>query len=180
MDKSEIRRQVKALKRLLSEDERQEAARRAFAQVEQLPEFTAANRVLVYHSLPDELPTPEFIAKWHGKKQLFLPRVCGDDLDVLPYNPTDLQTGAFNISEPQGNDLVDPSTLDLIIVPAVAFDRRGNRIGRGKGYYDRLLCRCSAPKIGVCYQCQICADFEPSEFDIPVDRVITDAAIHNA
>ncbi len=177
MEKSEIRRNVKALKRLITEEQRQEAAAKAFATVEQLPEFQEAKHVLVYHSLPDELPTPAFIEKWHGSKCLYLPRVNGDDLDVLPYNPAELQTGSFNISEPQGSAIVDVAQIDLIIVPAVAYDRRGNRIGRGKGYYDRLLKNARALKIGICYRCQVCEDFEPDAFDIPVDYVVSDAEI---
>ena len=174
MEKSEIRRQIKALKRLLTEEQRQEAALKAFAMVELLPEFIAAKHVLVYYSLPDELPTPAFIQKWHCSKQLYLPRVNGDDLDILPYDPADLETGSFNISEPQGSETVNPDVIDLIIVPAVAYDRQGNRIGRGKGFYDRLLCRARAVKVGICYNCQICENFEPSKFDVPVDYVISD------
>ena len=88
-----------------------------------------------------------------------------------------MATGAFNISEPTGGELVDAERIELVIVPAVAYDRRGNRIGRGKGYYDRLLRRTHALKVGVAYQCQICDDFTPDEFDIPVDVVITDQGV---
>lgn len=74
--------------------------------------------------------------------------------------------------------LFDPERIELVIVPAVAYDRHGNRIGRGKGYYDRLLRRTpQALKVGVAYQCQICDDFTPDEFDIPVDIVITDQSV---
>ena len=178
MDKHEIRKAVKAVKKLLTAEQRTEAAARALAVVEALPQFAAATNVLVYHSLPDELSTIAFIERWAERKRLLLPRVNGDDLDVLEYNPQQLHTGAFNIQEPTGGVLFDPERIELVIVPAVAYDRHGNRIGRGKGYYDRLLRRTpQALKVGVAYQCQICDDFTPDEFDIPVDIVITDQGI---
>lgn len=177
MDKKEIRKAVKAIKKALTADQRAEAATCAMAFVEALPQFITAEHVLVYYSLPDELSTIAFIERWAGRKQLYLPRVNGDDLDILAYDAEKLHTGAFNIEEPDGSDLVPAERMQLIIVPAVAYDRRGNRIGRGKGYYDRLLRRTNALKVGVAYQCQICEDFTPDEFDIPVDIVITDQGI---
>ena len=177
MDKHEIRKAVKAVKKLLTPEQRTEAAARAMAAVEALPQFQQAEHVLVYHSLPDELSTIAFIERWAERKYLYLPRVNGDDLDILAYDPAQLATGAFNISEPTGGELVDAERIELVIVPAVAYDRRGNRIGRGKGYYDRLLRRTHALKVGVAYQCQICDDFTPDEFDIPVDVVITDQGV---
>lgn len=83
------------------------------------------------------------MGKW---QKLYLPRVNGDELDILPYSPESLHKGAFSILEPDGNECTDVDTLDLIIVPAVAFDRRGNRLGRGKGFYDRLLQKAKCPK----------------------------------
>ena len=83
--------------------------------------------------------------------------------------------GAFQIEEPDGDDTTDIADIDLIIVPAVAYDRNGNRVGRGKGYYDRLLSRSKAITIGVCYDFQLIDDgIEADEHDIPVDFVIAD------
>ncbi len=174
MDKSQIRKQIRLLKSQLSDDFKTEAARCAFARLEESATFIMADRVLVYHSLPDELSTLDFIDKWHEKKQLFLPRVNGDNLDILPYEKTKLHTGSFNIEEPQGNDLIDLATIDLIIVPAVAFDRYGNRVGRGKGYYDRLLANTTAIKIGMGYDFQLLDDMIESDIhDVPLDIIIT-------
>ena len=74
--------------------------------------------------------------------------IVGDDLRLLPYNGTDsLKPGIFGIMEPiEQETTVDESEIDLIIVPGVAFDRQLNRMGRGKGYYDRLLSTLQAPK----------------------------------
>ena len=138
------------------------------------PAYTVAHNVLLYHSLPDELSTREFISRCAGEKNFFLPRVNGLDLEILPYERSRMHLGAFHIEEPDGDDTVDIDSIDLVIVPAVAYDHRGNRIGRGKGYYDRLLSRSRAITIGVCYDFQLFDEFETESHDIPVDFVVTD------
>ena len=84
--------------------------------------------------------------------------------------------GAFQIEEPTGDDTADIAEIELIIVPGIAYDRKGNRIGRGKGYYDRLLTATKATKIGVGYDFQFIDDEIPSEpHDVWVDVVITES-----
>lgn len=177
MDKETIRSRVKARKSLLDASERKIAAARVFDYVEKSASFIMAEHILMYNSLPDELQTRDFISKWHPLKHFYLPRVNGVNLDILPYDSSRLHLGAFNIEEPVGNDTVDVSKIELIIVPGVAYDRRGNRIGRGKGFYDRLLRDSRAVKIGVAYHCQLVDDIEPDEFDVPVDFVVTEQGV---
>ena len=177
MNKDSIRLRVKARKSLLDENERASAARRVFDLVENTAAFMLAEHILMYHSLPDELSTREFIDRWSARKRFYLPRVNGVNLDILPYDRSRLHLGAFNIEEPTGDETADINDIELIIVPGVAYDRRGNRIGRGKGYYDRLLRDTRAVTIGVAYSCQLCDDIEPDEFDVPVTYVITEDGI---
>ncbi len=160
---------------MLDDAERIAAAERVFDALSQLAAFTVAHRVLIYNSLPDELSTREFISHWEDRKQFYLPRVNGLDLDILPYSRTRTHLGAFHIEEPDGEDLADVGDMDLIIVPAVAFDRAGNRVGRGKGYYDRLLSRAKAVTVGVCYDFQLLDDeIEADDFDVPVNFIVAD------
>lgn len=177
MNKETIRLRVKTRKSLLSDDERRSAVNRVFALLESTAAFMLADRILLYHSLPDELSTREFIDRWHTRKHFYLPRVNGVNLDILPYDRSRLHLGAFNIEEPGGDDVADIDDIELIIVPGVAYDRHGNRIGRGKGYYDRLLRDTHAVTIGVAYGCQLCDDIEPDDFDVPVHYVITEQGI---
>lgn len=177
MNKDSIRLRAKARKSLLDENERASAARRVFDLVENTAAFMLAEHILMYHSLPDELSTREFIDRWSARKRFYLPRVNGVNLDILPYDRSRLHLGAFNIEEPTGDETADINDIELIIVPGVAYDRRGNRIGRGKGYYDRLLRDTRAVTIGVAYSCQLCDDIEPDEFDVPVNYVITEDGI---
>lgn len=138
-----------------------------------------ADKILMYHSLPDELSTIDFIDKWHTRKHFFLPRVNGVNLDVLPYDRTRLQYGSFHIEEPTGDDIEDIDNIELIIVPGIAYDNRGNRVGRGKGYYDRLLSRTKATKIGIGYDFQLVDEIDSEPHDITMDIVITDSRIIN-
>lgn len=132
-----------------------------------------AEKILMYHSLPDELSTRRFLEKWSGRKSFFLPRVNGVNLDILPYNESRLELGAFHIEEPTGSDTVDPSEMEMIIVPAVAYDRKGNRLGRGKGFYDRLLKTTKATKVGVGYEFQMLDELPVEPHDVKMDIVIT-------
>lgn len=176
MNKNDIRNRVKARKSLLSAIEKATAAANVFARLEQSAAFTLANNILLYHSLPDELSTREFLDRWSDRKHFFLPRVNGVDLEILPYDRSRMALGAFQIEEPQGDETADISQIELIVVPAVAFDRRGNRVGRGKGYYDRLLSKTKAAKVGVGYDFQLIdEDIQAEEHDIPVDMVITES-----
>lgn len=175
MNKDDIRERVKARKSLLSQAEKAFAAKCVFDRLEQSAAFLLAENILLYHSLPDELSTREFLDKWSGRKHFFLPRVNGVNLDILPYDRSHMALGAFHIEEPQGDDTADINSIELIVVPAIAYDKRGNRVGRGKGYYDRLLQSTAATKIGVGYDFQLISEDIPVEpHDVAVDIVITD------
>lgn len=175
MNKEEIRNRIKSRKSLLSPAEKAQAAATVFNLLELSAAFTLAENILMYHSLPDELSTREFLDRWASRKNFFLPRVNGVNLDILPYDRSRMAMGAFHIEEPQGDDTVDFSKIELVVVPAIAYDRRGNRVGRGKGFYDRLLASTKATKVGVGYDFQLLDEEIPAEpHDVAVDMVITD------
>ena len=173
MEKIEIRHKIKAMKSMLLETEKNEAAEKAFARLEETAAFILAEKILMYHSLPDELSTRAFLKKWCMLKKFYLPRVNGVDLDILPYDETRLELGSFHIEEPTGSETVDADEIELVVVPAVAYDRKGNRLGRGKGFYDRLLKSSRATKIGIAYDFQIVEEIPVEDHDVPVDLVIT-------
>jgi len=177
MNKEDIRRHVRARKNLLTAQEKAEAAEKVFRRLEQSAAFMLAERILMYHSLPDELPTHSFLKKWGKMKHFYLPRVNGVNLDILPYNEQTLALGSFHIEEPQGTDVADINDIELIVVPAIAFDRLGNRVGRGKGYYDRLLASSRATKVGVGYDFQFSdnEDIPAEPHDVTLDIIITES-----
>ncbi|MDY3788325.1 5-formyltetrahydrofolate cyclo-ligase [Bacteroides fluxus] len=174
--KKELRRQVALLKtRHRSSTWHHSRSAEILATLEAHPAFRAANTVLLYYSLNDEVDTHDFVKKWSKSKQILLPVVVGDDLELRKYTgPEDLATGSYGIEEPTGELFTDYADIDFIVVPGVAFDLKGNRLGRGKGYYDRLLPRIpSAYKAGICFPFQIVEEVPAEPFDIRMDEVIT-------
>lgn len=173
MEKNEIRRKIKSLRLVLSDEDRKSAAEEVFERLEKTAAFLLADRILMYHSLPDELYTHAFLNKWGSIKKFYLPRVNGVDLEILPYDESRLELGSFHIEEPTGNDTVDPEDIELVVVPAVAYDKKGNRLGRGKGFYDRFLKSTKATKIGVGYEFQLIEEVPAEPHDVGMDMVIT-------
>ena len=143
-------------------------------QMEDLPEFRRAQSVLLYWSMPSEVGTHSFLERWYGRKRLFLPRVAGQSLEIREYVPEDLQEGYRGIMEPS-SQAPEVSEVDLVIVPGMAFDAKGNRLGRGGGFYDRLLPSLHCPKVGVCRMEQLVEEVPVQEWDQKVDIVITPA-----
>ena len=141
--------------------------------------FWASHYILLYSPLPDEVDvTPLISTAFNAGKTVLLPVVDGENLVLKRFAGfKSMSKGAFNISEPTGEKFPtsDYSKIDLAIIPGMSFDHHRNRLGRGKGYYDRLL-----PYLPNTYKMGICFDFQyldeiPSEvWDIKMDEVITD------
>ena len=172
-EKNEIRYKMKNLRGVMPESSRMAAAREVFDRLEQTAAFMLADRIMMYHSLPDELYTHDFLRKWNGRKRFYLPRINGVELEVLPYEESRLELGTFHIEEPTGNDVTDPAEIELVVVPAVAYDRKGRRLGRGKGFYDRFLKSTKATQVGVGYEVQLVDELPAEPHDIPMDIVVT-------
>lgn len=171
MNKQEIRNKIKQLKASLSNTQKETEALIVKQKIENSLWFRNASNILTYNSLPDELCTASHLQDWKAFKTLYLPRVNGDDLEILYAENTVI--GSFNIYEPTGNNIIPPSKIDLAIIPGIAFSPNGARIGRGKGYYDRLLVNLNALKIGICYDCQLLNNLPHESHDIYMDAIIT-------
>lgn len=141
------------------------------------PEVQYAKVICTYASLPEEVDSLEVLQKLIEQKNfVVVPRVSGDDLILHRiHTMNDLVPGRFDIMEPKLScPVVDPTSVDLFIVPGIAFDRKGYRLGWGKGYYDRLLAGVKATKIGLAYSFQIVSRLNREKYDIPMDIVITE------
>ena len=176
MEKSAIRAEMRRLKAACSPKERDALSRAVIARLEATPQWQQAKTVLLYHSLPDEVATHDLIrrATTIGKRVL-LPVVEGDDLLLRSYQPSDeLHEGAFHIFEPTGETFTDYAAIDLAVIPGVAFTPDGFRLGRGRGYYDRLLPHLIATcKIGICWPFQLLSELPTEPHDVRMDAVIT-------
>ena len=175
MNKKELRKLISQKKKSCSREQLQAWSSSLLSKLEVHPAFVGAKTVLLYYSLPDEVQTHAFIERWKDEKQIILPVVIGEtELELRRYTGLDsLAKGAFGIEEPVGEAFEHFKEIDLAVIPGVGFDRKGNRLGRGKGYYDRLLPKISAPKIGICYAFQLLETIPTDAYDFPMDEVIT-------
>ncbi|MBR1783820.1 MAG: 5-formyltetrahydrofolate cyclo-ligase [Bacteroidales bacterium] len=177
MDKAAVRKAMREAKRALPPDEKTRRSEQVMQRVEQLDAFRRAGVVLLYWSMADEVQTHSFVERWHTRKTLLLPCVDGDDLRLRRYTgPQCMRPGEqFGIGEPTGPEWTDLGAVQMIVVPGVAFDREGNRMGRGRGFYDRLLKGTpAAVKVGVAYGFQLLDSIPTEPHDVKMDLVICD------
>jgi len=180
LEKKQIRKLIAEKKKLYSENTIISYSEKLFTHIESLEIFHQAKTVLLYYSLKDEVNTHFFIEKWGERKTILLPVVDGEKLLLKIYkNNNDLKIGAFGIKEPIGKIFSDYEKIDLAIIPGVSFDEKGNRLGRGKGYYDRLLPNIKAFKIGVCFDFQVNCKIPTESHDTKMDMIITEKGILN-
>ena len=174
MTKAELRKHIKQLK-ALHQDTIASDSERIMQLLADDAHFLAAKTVLLHHSLSDEVNTHQFIEEWCLKKQLLLPVVVGEELELrLFQNMNELKIGSFGIAEPTGPLFTDYTKIDFVAVPGMAFDRNGHRLGRGKGYYDRLLPKLTnAYKAGICFPYQVVDEVPVEPTDITMDGIIT-------
>ena len=153
--------------------EKEAADARAFwEKVEAREEFRNAGTILIFMALPDELPTQEFIGNWHCSKRFAIPRVKGENLELKEYNPDFLSPGYKGIPEPTDEAAdISPDEIDFALIPGTAFDRSGHRMGRGKGFYDRLLPQLHCPTMAVCQEWRIVDEVPTDPWDIRIDII---------
>lgn len=179
MEKKELRKIVRAAKNAVPLEEKIHRSQPVMQQVEQLASFRNADTVLLYWSMDDEVYTHDFVNRWYKEKNILLPCVDGDDLLLRQYTgPDSMQPGPqFGIPEPVGPVFEALEKVQMIVVPGVAFDRSRNRMGRGRGFYDRLLKSTpNAVKVGVAFSFQIFDTIPTEPFDVPMDTVVTENA----
>ncbi|MFH1282738.1 MAG: 5-formyltetrahydrofolate cyclo-ligase [bacterium] len=183
--KKKIRNDVSKALRGLTETEIIEKSKLISGRVKQLRVFKEAKNIVFYYSKYPEVSTHEFIKdSLDNGKTVFLPKIvenskCFNVCSVSNCD-TDLCVGKWGISEPKdkGSDIQALKIIDLIIVPGIAFDEYGNRIGRGQGYYDKVLSKLNnAPKVALAFDLQVRNIIPVDEHDIQVDYIITESRI---
>ena len=146
-------------------------------QLKRLPEFISAKNILFYMPIKNEVDIFPLIRESLSDKKIFLPVTDTKRRKLIISeikNLGNLKLGAYGIFEPAEIIDTDLKDIDLAIIPGLAFDRTGRRIGYGKGYYDRLLKKTRIKKIGLGFEFQI-EDSLPSEkHDVRLDMIITE------
>ena len=168
---------------------RNELSRRIMGAVMALPEYAMADAVMFYVGVRDEVQTLTDIALALDSHRKIVVPWCDQDCQLRLFHLTqmaDLSPGRFGILEPCAplrtlqHRQVTMNQIDLAVVPGVAFDRCGGRIGQGKGYFDRLLsdARSDAVLVSPAFECQLFDEVPVSEHDIPVDFVVTEEHVY--
>ena len=170
----------------LSEQEVISNSKAVFDTLKNLKVYQEANCVMLYISFRNEIMTRDIIKDLiKSGRRVFVPVTVHETKaiivsELLDYDE-DLQVGNFGVLEPKPEALrpTDPNLLDLVLVPGVAFDERGYRIGFGAGYYDRFLpnLREGAITIALAHEVQMVDKVENDQYDIPVDYVLTDKGL---
>ncbi len=170
-----LREQVLKVRRAMTSVEREEQSVLIMRQFLALPEYLAAQSVGLYASKLDEVATDGLIEQaLVAGKRVALPRVKGDELEwCVVGSLLDLHEGYFGVREPCMDSLVvAASELELLVVPGVAFDAAGRRLGYGKGFYDATLKDYTGRTVGLAFDCQMVAAVPTNNFDQRVGRVL--------
>jgi 5-formyltetrahydrofolate cyclo-ligase len=179
--KRALRRDVIARRDALPERDRAAASLAIADRVAAMPEAREAGSAMAFWSFGSEVDTAPLIERWAAEgKVVALPRIEGSDVVPVAFVPGDPKTEtSFGAMEPSGGRVLDPSELDLVIVPGVAFDRPGNRVGYGAGYYDRLLGRTrpGVAAVAIAFALQIVSEVPTGRTDRRVDAIVTETEV---
>jgi len=176
--KRELCARVRAARDAIPAEQREVLGAKIAERLFAVPGFARAGTVLAFSSFGSEVPTRPILDRVHGDgRRVVLPRVLGDVMEARTYRPGDPMAAAtFGALEPADGEQVPPRDVDAVVVPGLAFDRRGFRVGYGGGHFDRFLeqLRPDALTVGVCFGIQL-VDRVPTEpHDLPVDWVVTE------
>jgi len=182
VEKAQARQEIARRLAALSAEERCAASARIRRLVAGLPEFQRARTVMLFASLPDEVDTLPVIADaLAAGKTVALPRVDRKRrvIEAVAVRDVERDTapGVFGILEPTGGEVVEAAAIDFVLVPARGFDRCGNRLGRGGGYYDRYMGQAGfrATRCGIAFAAQVLDAIPHDPHDLPVHLLVTEA-----
>ena len=180
--KSELRKIMMAKRNELLVDKKEKLDRNIFQKLISNPMYLNAKVIFIYVSYENEVNTHEVIKHaLQSGKIVCIPKVISKDIGMvaMEINSFDeLTPGAYGILEPSSRNgvVIDPKEIDMIILPGLAFDKFGGRLGYGGGFYDRYLLavKKDTPKIALGYSFQLVEKVPTEELDVPIDDVITD------
>ena len=136
--------------------------------------------ILLYSALKSEVNVDELISYYMSKCDIYLPKVKGEDMVIVKVDKdTKYEIGPFGIKEPIGKEIqpID-AKIDVCITPLLGFDKNLNRLGKGKGYYDKFFAKCDTRKIGVAFEAQKLDSIDSDEYDKKLDMIITEENIY--
>jgi len=185
IDKQTIRSATQVQRKALPKHVRAKASQALCARIQTLPVYQRATRIALYQAIDGEIDLhPLWVQAENAGKTCYMP-IMNTQTKTLLFLPTTRktpqQTNAYHIAEPQTahTDAAPLDNLDLMLMPLVAFDSQGTRLGRGAGYYDRTL-EHTKPSclLGVAYEFQHHEFLPPEPWDVPLDGVVTEKTIY--
>ena len=183
--KKALRSKIIADRRKLTDNYRQRASNRMLTVFCALPDFKEPRKVLCYASMADEVQIRPLMEKWLSLGvTVALPHITGKgQMEAVSFTDFDsLVEGEYGILTPdlEKGEIIPPDELDLIIVPGIAYDTRGDRLGMGGGFYDAYLARATkAKRIALAFSCQLVAKIPMEAHDVLVHKIITEQGIYN-
>lgn len=178
MSKSSIRAEMIKHRAALSADASRQLSARIQARLIALSAFTEAQVVALYCSTRAEVLTEElFVAARQAGKTVVFPRICGPVMEFVAVDDPEILTPCtYGICAPASGHVVPLAEIDLIVLPGVAFDRCGMRLGYGKGYYDRILADRNEQTtlVGLAYDFQIVEELPVESHDVALDIVVSE------
>ncbi len=181
MTKDEIRLNMRAMRRNLTKDFITDASQTIQSTILAFDCVRSAKTVMIYMSAFNE-PRTDILLKTLSDegKQIAVPISNADNYTITPsLIGAEFCRGEYGIAEPEKTSPVDVSEIDIAIIPAIAFDKRGMRLGFGKGYYDKFLAEFKGVKIGVGYEFQVLDALPVCAHDIGMDIIITEKRVYN-
>jgi 5-formyltetrahydrofolate cyclo-ligase len=175
--KEKIRKELLEKRNSLSTYEILEKSNIILDKLYRLEEFSKANRIACYISFGSEVYTHGLIKEYSKKKELLVPFIKNGEIFLARINSwEELESGAYGILQPK-DPKIESGDMDIIIIPGIAFDENGNRIGYGKGYFDRLLKKIPSKRIAIAYDFQVLKNILNQEHDVRMDMIITEKRI---
>ena len=174
MDKKEVRKGVRKKLSAMSEELKMQKSMMLALALVVHPAVRDAKVVALFSPLNDEPQVGEILDIISQERTVVLPRIEGDEMEFYPYSPASMCKGAYGIMEPMSGEPIAADSIDVMIVPGVAFTADGVRLGRGKGYYDKYMSHKGfrARTIGVCYNEQVEASLPCEPHDLKMDELV--------
>jgi len=184
MDKKELRVRLQKCLLEMSDEERSEKSQKACRNLVSTPQFQRASTVMMYLSLPHEVDTSEVVLyAWQLGKTVVVPKISWQQRHMIPVKISSLETGfstnVAGLRNPVTGVPMPIEEIDLVVAPALGYDRKGNRLGRGASFYDRFFAnkRLNAARCGFAFAEQLIDSVPVVERDEPVDFLVTDKEV---
>lgn len=178
--KTRLKQSILEKRESLTKDEILEKSAKIEEALISLPQYKKSKTVMFFVSFNSEVHTHEMIKNSLGKKTVAVPKITGHEIEpslIIDFDNL-VPAGKFGILEPIEAMKIACKSIDLVLVPGIAFDLEGHRIGYGFGYYDKFLNKVpKAVKIGLCFDFQIVEKIPKEEHDVPVDFIVTEERV---